>query len=71
MKAQEGAAYGFVITIRGAAGPAVCAAFEDVELTVVDDTTVLHRSPGDQAVLHGLLQRIQDLGLEIIELHRT
>ena len=37
-----------MITIRGAAGPAIRAAFEDVELTVANDTTVMHRSGGDQ-----------------------
>lgn len=34
------------------ARPAVRAAFEDVELTVANDTTVLHRSGGDQAALY-------------------
>jgi hypothetical protein len=53
MQAQNETADGFVIIIRGAAGPAVRAAFEDMELTVANDTTVLHRSSGDQAALHG------------------
>jgi hypothetical protein len=60
-----------VITIRDAAGPAVPAAFEDVELTVADGTTVLHRSGGDQAALWGFLQRGQDLGVEVVEVLRT
>ena len=53
MQAQNETADGFVITIRGAPGPAVRAAFEDIELTVANDTTVLHRSSGDQAALYG------------------
>ena len=53
MQAANETAGGFVITIRGAAGPAVRAPFEDVELTVASDTTVLHRSGGDQAVRYG------------------
>jgi len=59
----------YVITVRGAAGPAVRAALDDVPLGVVGDTTVLRRAGADQAALHGLLNRIQDLGLEIIDLH--
>jgi hypothetical protein len=59
----------YVITVRGAAGPWVRAAFDDAEVSVVDDTTVLRRAETDQAALHGLLQRIQDLGLEVIDVH--
>ena len=60
----------YVITFRGVAGSWVRAAFEDTELSVVGDTTVLRRAGADQAALHGLLQRIQDLGLEILDVHR-
>ena len=42
-----------MITVRGAAGPAMRVVFEDVELTVANDTTVLHGSDGDQAALYG------------------
>jgi hypothetical protein len=59
----------YVITVRGAAGPWVRAAFDDAEVSVVGDTTVLRRAETDQAALHGLLQRIQDLGLEVIDVH--
>jgi hypothetical protein len=59
----------YVITVRGVAGPAVRAVFDDVELSVVGDTTVLRRAGTDQAALHGLLHRIQDLGLEVIDVH--
>ena len=57
------------ITIRGAAGPVVRAGLEDVELTVANDTMVVHRSGGGQAALYGILQR--DLGLEVAEVHQT
>lgn len=60
----------YVITIRGAAGPAVRAAFDDLAVTVIDDTTVLRSSECDQAALHGILQRIQTLGLEVIDFHK-
>jgi hypothetical protein len=60
----------YVITFRGVAGSWVRAAFEDTELSVVGDTTVLRRAEADQAALHGLLRRIQDLGLELLDVHR-
>ncbi len=44
--------------------------FDDTEVSVVGDTTVLRRTGADQAVLHGLLRRIEDLGLELIDVHR-
>ena len=60
----------YVITVRGVAGPWVRGVFDDTEVSVVGDTTVLRRAEADQAALHGLLNRIQDLGLEIIDVHR-
>ena len=60
----------YVITVRGGAGPAVRAFFEDVQLSMAGDTTVLRRAGTDQAALHGLLHRIEDLGLEVIDVHR-
>jgi hypothetical protein len=40
-----------------------------VTVSAVGDTTVLQGAGTDQAALHGLLHRIQDLGLEVIEVH--
>ena len=60
----------YVITVRGVAGPWVRGAFDDTEVSVVGDTTVLRRAGADQAALHGLLQRIRDLGLELLDVHR-
>ena len=59
----------YVITVRGVAGPSVRAAFHDVELSVVGDTTVLRSAGADQAALHGLFRRIQDLGLDVVDVH--
>jgi hypothetical protein len=60
----------YVITVRGVAGPWVRGVFDDTEVSVVGDTTVLRRPGADQAALHGLLRRIQDLGLELLDVHR-
>ncbi len=59
----------YVITVRGVAGPSVRTVFDDVEVNVVGDTTVMRCAGTDQAALHGLLRRIQDLGLQVIDLH--
>jgi hypothetical protein len=59
----------YVITFRGVAGPWVRAAFDDTEMSTVGDTTVMRRAGADQAALHGLLHRIENLGLEVIEVH--
>jgi hypothetical protein len=60
----------YVITLRGIAGPWVRGVFDDTEVSVVGDTTVLRRAGADQAALHGLLRRIQDLGLELLDVRR-
>ncbi len=60
----------YVITVRGVAGPWVRAFFDDTEVSVVGDTTVLRRAGTDQAALHGLLRRIDDLGIEVLDVHR-
>ena len=59
----------YVITVRGVAGPAVRAVFDDVAVSTAGDTTVLHCAGADQAALHGLLRRIEDLGLEVLDVH--
>jgi len=55
----------YVITVRGVAGPWVRAALDDVAVSAAGDTTVLRRAGTGQAALHGLLRRIQDLGLDV------
>ena len=46
------------------------AALDDVVLSAMGDTTVLRRAGTDQAALHGLLQRVRDLGLELLDVRR-
>jgi hypothetical protein len=60
----------YVITLRGVAGPAVRTVFADLQVTAVGETTVLAGVLPDQAALHGVLQRIQDLGLEVVNVRR-
>ncbi len=58
----------FVIIIRGEAGPTVRAAFDDFDITVEDGTTALRGNVIDRAALYGVLQRLQDFGIEILEI---
>jgi len=60
----------YLITVRGSAGPWVRGVFDDTEVSVVGDTTVLKRTGADQAALYGLLRRIEDLGLELLDVRR-
>lgn len=61
----------YVIVLKGIAGPAVHAAFPEFTLAETQDTTVLQGRLEDQAALYGLFQRIQDLGMEILEIHKA
>jgi hypothetical protein len=56
----------FEITFVGEAGPVVRAEFDDCDVSVGSGTTTLHAGLLDQSALHGLLQRISGLGLELI-----
>lgn len=45
------------------------AEFGDVELWVSHGQTKLRADPADSAALYGLISRIEELGLVLIELH--
>ena len=62
------------ITIRGAAGERVRAEFGEFEFTIeCGDTRKrgLRACLPDQAALHGVLERMRDLGVEILEVRIT
>jgi hypothetical protein len=66
-------AYGggsYEIRIKGRLSDSVLAAFEGLSATVEPVETVLHGPVEDQSSLHGLLDRIQSLGLELVEIRR-
>jgi hypothetical protein len=60
----------YEIRVRGRVGQAVLDTFERLESDVEPVETVLHGPVRDQAELHGLLRRLQGLGLELIEVRR-
>jgi hypothetical protein len=60
----------YEIRIKGRLSDSVVAAFEGLTATVEPVETVLHGPVADQSSLHGLLDRIQSLGLELVEIRR-
>ena len=55
----------YVLTVRGEPGELLLAAFDDVAVSSGPGVTVLSAEL-DRAALHGLLDRIEDLGLELL-----
>jgi hypothetical protein len=56
------------LVLRGELGVPFGFLFEGMQMDRVAGTTVLTGNVIDQAHLHGLLQRIQELGLELVSL---
>jgi hypothetical protein len=59
----------YEITFVGQAGTVLCSEFDDCEVRVGPGTTTLRAQLSDQGALHGLLQRIAGLRLELIDMH--
>ena len=60
----------YEIRIKGRLSDSLLAAFEGLSASVEPVETVLHGPVADQESLHGLLDRIQSLGLELVEIRR-
>jgi hypothetical protein len=61
----------YEIRVRGAIGDAVLHRFEEFDVEVEPVETVLSGPVRDQAELHGLLARIESLGLELVEVKQV
>jgi hypothetical protein len=59
-----------VITVAGEMSAALCAQFDDVNLEVGRSVTRL-TVHGDQAAVHGLIRRLELLGLELLDVHTS
>ena len=57
----------YEITFAGQAVPAVVNAFEDFDVTVDKTSTTLRGERVDQAALHGAIDRVRALGLELLQ----
>jgi hypothetical protein len=62
----------YEIRVRGHLGTRWAAWFDGMTLTHGSDgTTSIHGPVADQAALHGLLQKIRDLGLPLISVNHV
>ncbi|MER7251505.1 hypothetical protein [Kribbella sp. NPDC000426] len=62
----------YEIRLEGRIDPRWAAWFDGMTLsTHADGTTVIHGQVADQAALHGLLQRLRDLGLPLLSVDRV
>lgn len=60
----------YEIRVKGQVSEQVLSVFAGMEATVRSNETVLRGPVIDQAALYGLLDRIQALGLELVEVRR-
>jgi hypothetical protein len=60
----------YEIRVKGTLTEAVTTAFEDFSAAVRPAETVMRGHVRDQSELHGMLDRLQSLGLELIEVRR-
>jgi hypothetical protein len=61
---------GYEIRIKGRLSDSVTGAFEDFTAAVKPAETIMRGELRDQSELHGVLDQIQSLGLELIEVRR-
>jgi hypothetical protein len=61
---------GYQIRVRGCLGAAMLRAFPHLHATTRGGDTLL-QGIADQAALHGVLARVEELGLELLEVRRT
>jgi len=60
----------YEVRVAGTIGPAGREAFADLEIRLEPRATVLGGTL-DQAGLHGVIERIASLGLELVDIRRT
>jgi hypothetical protein len=59
----------YELSFKGAASATLRAAFGDCEVETARGTTTLRVAVPDQPAMFGLMDRVQDLGLEILDIH--
>jgi hypothetical protein len=64
------AATKYEFRIRGRLSAPVIERFDPLESDIDRVETILHGPVRDQAELHGIIERVQSLGLELVEIRR-
>jgi hypothetical protein len=59
------------VTVRGRVTERLASAFDDMRLEPGEGTTVLVGPVQDQAALYGLLNRLRDFGLDLVQLEEV
>lgn len=59
------------VTFKGEAGPAIRAQFEDLEIRSKDGLSVVRVVASDQASLYGVINKVNALGLELLDVNRV
>ena len=59
----------YELVVRGELGDRFGVVFDDMRLERVDGRTAIAGEVRDQAQLHGLIARIEDLGLELVSVN--
>jgi hypothetical protein len=59
----------YEVIVRGRLGPALVSAFDGLTATTTAASTVLSGEL-DQSALHGVLERVESLGLELLDVRR-
>lgn len=59
------------ITVKGRLDQSWSSWFDNMALSFADGETTISGEVADQAALHGLLAKVRDLGLTLIDVHRV
>lgn len=59
-----------VITVAGEMSAALRDEFDDLEVTVGHSVTHIRLGKVDPSALHGVIHRVESLGLELLDVHR-
>ena len=69
LRTIDTAAMVYDIAVRGHLSPSVAAAFGELGVTVQGETTIFHGEIVDRAALHGVINRVEQYGMGLLDLH--
>lgn len=61
----------YQIRVQGRLDPSWSEWFDNMTLTFAQGETTISGAVADQAALHGLLTKVRDLGLTLLDVHRV